>query len=202
MTLGARDEVLVRGANVMLGYWNSPHQTRAAIDPQGWLHTGDIGRLDAEGRLYIVGRLKEILVTSTGEKVAPAAMELAITEDPLFEQAMVVGEGQPFVAALVVLASEGWKGLAAQLGIDAMGPGALERSEVEEAVLQRLQARLGAFPSSVRVRRAWLSLEPWTVDEGLLTPTLKLRRKPLEQRFAKQIRYLYSRPSDDVMRQE
>ncbi|MCV4726187.1 hypothetical protein OFD51_34645, partial [Escherichia coli] len=70
-------------------------------------------------------------------------------------------------ASLVVLASEGWKALAAQLGIDAMGPGALERSEVEEAVLQRLQARLGTFPSSVRVRRAWLTLEPWTVDEGL-----------------------------------
>ena len=92
--LAGQDELLVRGPNVMLGYWNRPQDTREAIDADGWLHTGDQARIVGD-HLYITGRLKEILVTSTGEKVAPADLEMAITSDPLLAQAMVVGEGMP-----------------------------------------------------------------------------------------------------------
>src|SRR5450830_341006 len=81
--LGDRDELLVRGSNLMLGYWNNPEKTREAIDAEGWLHTGDVARIEADGHVFIVGRLKEILVMSTGEKVPPGDLELAITEDPL-----------------------------------------------------------------------------------------------------------------------
>ena len=91
--LAGQNELLVRGPNVMLGYWNRPQDTREAIDADGWLHTGDQARIVGR-HLYITGRLKDILVTSTGEKIAPTDLEMAITSDPLFAQVMVVGEGQ------------------------------------------------------------------------------------------------------------
>jgi long-chain acyl-CoA synthetase len=187
--LGPADELLVRGPNVMLGYWNDPAKTAETIDADGWLHTGDIARIDDAGHVYIVGRIKDILVTSTGEKVPPADLELAITEDPLFEQVFVMGEGKPFVAALAVLNRDAWNALAQAHGLPA---DALHVPETKQAVLERLQPRLAPFPSYARVRQVWLSLEPWTTDNGLITPTMKLRRRQLEQRFAREIEAIYA----------
>ena len=189
--LGDKDELLVRGPNVMLGYWNRPADTAQAIDADGWLHTGDQARIE-DGRVYIVGRLKEILVLSTGQKVAPDDLELAITDDPLIDQAMVVGEGMSHVAALLVLDREAWKELAMSLRLPPEQSEALGSKQVLESVLERIRARLSSFPAHARVRSAWLSLEPWTIDNGLLTPTLKLKRSEMELRFAKQIRSLYA----------
>lgn len=191
--LGERDELLVRGPNVMLGYWNDPVKTRDTMTADGWLRTGDIGRIDAEGHVHIVGRLKEILVTSTGEKLPPADIELAIAEDPLFEQVMVLGEGRPFVSALAVLNREGWTALARELGLDPDDPRSTQRPEAQQTALARIQPRLASFPSYARVRGVWLTLEPWTTDNALITPTMKLRRKQLEQRFAAQIEQIYAR---------
>jgi len=106
--LGERDELLVRGAGVMLGYWENPEATRRAIDPHGWFHTGDQARI-VNGRVSIVGRIKEVLVLSTGEKVSPADVELAIQQDAAFAQVMLVGEARPYLAALVVLDREAWQ---------------------------------------------------------------------------------------------
>lgn len=190
--LGAGDELLVRGPNVMLGYWNAPEMTRHAIDADGWLHTGDIARIDANGHVHIVGRIKEILVTSTGEKLHPGALELAITEDALFEQALVVGEGRPFVAALLVLNTQAWMALAEGLGLDASARDSLHDARVRGAVIERLQHRLDAFPAYAQVRSVWMSLEPWTTEAGLVTPTLKNRRQALQERFVKEIDALYA----------
>ncbi len=88
--IGDGDELLARSPGVMLGYWNKPEETHAAIDVDGWLHTGDKARI-SDAHIFISGRIKEILVTSTGEKVPPGDLEMAITQDPLFDQAMVVG---------------------------------------------------------------------------------------------------------------
>ncbi|HET8747019.1 MAG TPA: AMP-binding protein [Ramlibacter sp.] len=189
--LGAHDELLVRGPNVMLGYWHEPAPTAASVTADGWLHTGDIAAFDPGGHVHIVGRIKEILVTSTGEKVPPADLEMAIAEDPLFEQVMVLGEGRPYLAALVVLNREGWTALAAGLRLDAGAPDVLGRPEVHSAVLQRVEERVASFPSYARVRQVWLTLEPWSTDEGLITPTLKLRRRQLQERFAAAIEGLY-----------
>jgi len=100
--LGENDALLIRGPNVMLGYWNDSEATRAVLSPDGWLNSGDIARID-EGRITITGRLKEIIVMSTGEKVPPADMEAAILRDALFEQAMLIGEGRSYLSVLVVL---------------------------------------------------------------------------------------------------
>jgi long-chain acyl-CoA synthetase len=190
LRLGANDELLVRGPNVMRGYWNNPEASRQALDADGWLHTGDKARIDA-GRVYIVGRLKDILVLSTAEKVSPTDLELAIGEDPLFEQVMVVGEGMPYVAALLVLNADTWRDVAASLGVDPHDPRSLSASIVSSAVLRRIGERLAPFPVHARVRSVWLTLEPWTTEDGLITPTLKIKRQELEARFAREIAQLF-----------
>ena len=189
--LAGQNELLVRGPNVMLGYWNRPQDTREAIDADGWLHTGDQARVRGH-HLYITGRLKEILVTSTGEKIAPADVEMAITADPLFAQAMVVGEGMPHLAALIVLDPEAWREAAKKLGLDAADPASLKATALLQAVRDRIRKLLRSFPSHARVRETWLSLEPWTIENGLLTPTLKIKRPVLGERYAREIRELYA----------
>ncbi len=195
LKLGNDGELLVRSASVMLGYWRHPDATRDAFDPQGWLRTGDQARIES-GRVYIVGRLKEILVLSTAEKIAPGDLEMAITADPLFDQAMVVGEGRPHLGALVVLNGEAWPAFAQSCGVPPAEARALAAPAVAEAVLKRIEARLQPFPAPARVRSVWLTLDPWTIENGLITPTMKLKRAELEKRFATAIAGLYgtSRP--------
>jgi len=190
LRLGASDEVLVKSPGVMRGYWNRPEDTRKALDADGWLHTGDIGRLEM-GRLYIMGRIKEILVLSTAEKVAPADLEMAITADPLFQQAMVVGEGKAYLSALLVVNQRAWGELCASLGLAAEDPNALASAGVTKSALDRVAARLEPFPAQARVRKVWLTREPWTIEAGLITPTMKLKREALAQQLKGQIEALY-----------
>jgi long-chain acyl-CoA synthetase len=170
------DSVLqVRGPNVMLGYWNNPEATAKVKDAEGWLDTGDQAKWK-EGFLYITGRIKEILVLGNGEKLPPADMELAILLDPVFEQAIVVGEGKPFLTALVVLNE---KEAAKAGGID------------EKTAAARIASLIKAFPGYAQIRRVAIVGEKWTVDNGLLTPTLKVRRSKVLERYQDRIAELY-----------
>lgn len=189
--LGDRHELLVRGANVMSAYWRNPDASAAIIDSQGWLHSGDQARIDPDGHITITGRLKEIIVLANGEKVAPAEIEMAITSDRLFEQSLVVGEGRPYLAALVVLNENEWPMLAASLGIAAASPAVLASAQVEQALLERLAPKLAYFPGYARIRRLQASLSPWKVQDGLVTATMKLRRQQLLDRYAPDIEKLY-----------
>jgi long-chain acyl-CoA synthetase len=190
--LGERDELLVRGANVMLGYWENPEATREALDPYGWLHTGDQARI-VDGRIYIVGRIKEILVLSNGAKVPPGDIELAILEDTAFSQALVVGEGRPFLTALVVLDAESWPELTREARVNPQDPRALESRELQRLLLKRIDRRLTSAPGIVRIHAVHASLARWTIDNGLLTPTNKPRRAEIERRFAAEIEAAYAR---------
>lgn len=190
--LGKENELLVKGPNLMRGYWQDPAATAAAIDREGWFHTGDQARLDRDGRITITGRLKEIIVLSTGEKVPPSDMELAILGDPLFDQVMIVGEGRPYLAALAVLNPAGLGRLAKSLGIDRRQEEILTDRQVESLLQERIAARLNAFPGYAQVRRVRALREPWEVANGLLTATLKLRRKQMLERFADEIAALYA----------
>jgi long-chain acyl-CoA synthetase len=176
---------------VMMGYWNNPVATRQAIDPDGWLHTGDQAEFVGT-HLRIIGRIKEIVVMSNGEKLPPADIEAAITLDPLFEQAMIIGEGKPYLTALLVLNAEQWPEVAAEFGLDPNDPASLNDS----ALLQKMQARvthlLRDFPGYAKVRRIALSLEPWSVDNGCLTATMKLKRNAVVQRYAQAIEQMYA----------
>jgi long-chain acyl-CoA synthetase len=190
--LGEMDELLVRGDNVMKGYWKRPEDTAKVLEPDGWLHTGDRARLDG-GRIYIVGRLKDIIVTSTGEKVPPADLELAIQAEPLFSQVLVIGEQRPFLSVLAVVDHARWRGLATQLGLDAQDPKALESDAVQRWAVARVAGLVKSFPSYATPKRVWLTAQPWTIDNGLMTPTLKLKRPALEKRYAQEIEGLYRR---------
>jgi len=189
--LGPEGELFVRGPNLMQGYWTQADATAQVIDADGWLHTGDIAEM-RDGYVAIRGRLKEILVTSTGEKVSPVDMEMALTMDPLFDQAMIVGEGRPYLTALLVLAQEPWLRLARGLGLDPAAPGAVHDPRIVEAAFTRVADRLGTFPGYAQIRALHLSLSPWTVDNGLITPTMKIKRPELQALFADAIDALYA----------
>jgi long-chain acyl-CoA synthetase len=190
--IGDNDELLVRGPTVMLGYWRRPEQTRRTIEADGWLHTGDQARIEA-GRIFITGRIKDIIVTSTGEKIAPADLETAITSDPLFEQAMVVGERRPHLAALVVLNADEWARESVRL--DSEAEEGSERSAERQAafLLGRIAETVKGFPAYATPQTVWWTTESWTIAGGLLTPTLKIKRIAMAERFAAQINALYAR---------
>jgi long-chain acyl-CoA synthetase len=190
VALSPKGELLVRAPSVMSGYWGRPEATRETIDADGWLHTGDLAEI-SDGIIRIRGRLKEILVTSSGEKVPPADMQLALTLDPLFDQALVLGEGRPYLAALLVLNPQAWDQVAAGLGLDPADGASLENGRALRYVRERVRDLLKGFPGYAQVRAIHLTLEPWTVENGLLTPTLKVKRQPLESRFAPVIQALY-----------
>lgn len=190
--LGEDNEIQVSSPSVMKGYWNRPQATREAFTEDGWLKTGDVGECDSEGFLRIVGRIKEIIVTSTGEKVPPADLELAIEIDPLFEQAYVIGENRPFISTIVVLNKEEWRKLAETLDLDPNDPESLMATVTRNAILKRIKSAVKDFPQYALPRNVHMTLEPWTIENGLLTPTLKLKRKVLAEKFAPQIQALYA----------
>ena len=185
------NEIQVKGPSVMKGYWKRPDDTAKVLSPDGWLSTGDVGEFNEEGLLRIRGRIKEIIVTSTGEKVPPVDLELALETDPLFAQTYVVGEARPFISFVAVLNPEEWKKFAAKLGVDPKDTLALQSNAVRSAVLKRARAAAADSPHYALPRNVALTLDPWTIDNGLLTPTLKLKRKPLAEKFAAQIEEMY-----------
>ena len=189
--IGENRELQVRSRSVMRGYWKREADTAAAfID--GWLRTGDQAAIE-HGRIRILGRLKEIIVTSTGEKIAPADLEQAITSDALFEQAFAFGDNRPFIACIVVLNRSAWARLAGELQLAADAPDSLRAPAAVAAVLERIRALTHSFPHYAQPRAVVLSLEPWTSENTLMTPTLKLKRQNLMAHFANDIERLYRR---------
>lgn len=160
-------ELLVRGAMVMQGYWHNYGATHQVIDEQGWLNTGDIVEI-RERRIYIRGRSKNILVLSNGEKIAPEDIESAVLQDEIFEQVMVVGEARPYLALLAVT-----------------------KGGDEQELLRRANHCIRHLPRYARIRRVIVAPEPWSADNGLLTPTLKIKRNAVYQRYLPQIEALY-----------
>ena len=190
--LGPQNELWVRGPSIMQGYWKRPEDTAAVLDAEGWLHTGDQAAVE-NGHLRITGRIKEILVLSNGEKVPPVDIEQALELEPLFEQALVVGDGRPFLTAVLVVNDDHWRELATRLALDPEAPESLEDPRVQREALRRAQAATRQFPGYARIRGVVLERRPWTVEDGLLTPTLKLRRGPVIQRYRAALDRLYAR---------
>jgi long-chain acyl-CoA synthetase len=190
LRVSEKNELLARGPVIMLGYWNNQEATAAVVDSEGWFHTGDKARIE-NNHVYITGRIKEIIVLANGEKVPPADMEMSIALDTLFEQVMVIGDGRPFLTALLVLNPERWELVAAELQLDANNPGAPRSEAVEQLVSDKLVRRLAEFPGYARIHRLTCTLEPWTIENELITPTLKLKRNRIMERFAADIDRMY-----------
>lgn len=188
--LGEMDELLVKGPQVMKGYWKRPEATEAAF-VDGWFRTGDQADLSDGGRVRIKGRIKEIIVTSTGEKISPVDVEFAIQSDHLFQQVMVLGDNRPYIAALVVVNPQLWEELCQSMELDPNAPETLTNHDVQRAVVKRIRHAARNIPQYGIPRIVAITREPWSIDNGLLTPTMKLRRPQLMEHFAETIEKLY-----------
>jgi long-chain acyl-CoA synthetase len=188
--IGELDELIVRSPGVMSGYWNQPQATAEMLDGEGWLKTGDQVRVQ-DGHLFITGRIKDILVLANGEKVPPADIELAITGDPLFEQVLVIGEGRPFLSALVVLNPDVYAELAKAEGLPADPMTADADGRLEPILQSRIESRLTGFPGHAKIRRVALAACPWSIENDRMTPTMKLKRAKILADYREALTRLY-----------
>ncbi len=185
-------EVLTRGPHVMAGYWeNEPATAEAIVD--GWLHTGDLGELDADGFLTITGRKKELIVLSTGKNVAPVAVEGTLLVDPLIEQVAVIGDDRPYLVALIVPNFGELRQQLRQAGVDVPESDSelVRLPRAQEIVAAAVEARCAELASWERVKKFALLARPFSIASEELTPTLKLRRNIIQERYADVIEKLY-----------
>jgi long-chain acyl-CoA synthetase len=184
------DEVLVRGPIVMAGYYKDPERTAEAIDADGWMHTGDIGTIDADGYVKIVDRKKELIITAGGKNISPANVEHLLLQHPLIGQACAIGDRRPFVSALVVLDAEMAPVWARRHGIEAADLAA--HPEVLAEVQRAVDAANEHLARVEQVKRFTVLPAEWTPESGELTPTLKMRRRVIVDRYAPEIEAMYS----------
>jgi long-chain acyl-CoA synthetase len=190
--LGEQDEIQVRGPNVMLGYWNRPAETAAMFTDDGWLRTGDVGAIDADGFLRVTDRIKDIVVTSGGKNIAPAGIESQVGKDHYIEQIAVVGEGRKYVGALVVPSFEALEEWAREQRIRFADRTELLRDHaVVEFIRERIQRQSQNLASFERIRRFHLLERGFSLSHGEITPTLKLKRKVIQERYREIIDRLY-----------
>jgi long-chain acyl-CoA synthetase len=194
MRVADDNELLVRGGVVFGGYWHNERATKEAISDDGWFHTGDLGAIDDRGFLTIIGRKKEIIVTAGGKNVAPAVLEDRLRANPLISQAMAVGDAKPFVAALITIDPEafvGWKernGKAADASVGDLANDPDLIAEIDLAVKEANQA----VSHAEAIRKFSILPVDFTEDTGELTPTMKVKRKVVAEKFASEIEALYS----------
>ena len=195
----ADGEILVRGPIVMGGYYKDPELTMATIDADGWLRTGDVGELDADGFLKIIDRKKELIITSGGKNVSPAQVEYELQRHPLIGQALAVGDRRNYVTALLVLDPETTPAWAREGGISF---DSLADLAVHPQVLAEVERGVAAANSHLarpeQVRRFTLLPAEWTARSGELTPSMKRRRRVIIDRYAKEIEDLYASPAEST----
>jgi long-chain acyl-CoA synthetase len=187
-------EVICRGGNVFRGYLNDPEKTADALDADGWLHSGDIGEFDADGYVKIVDRKKELIITAGGKNISPANLEAALKAFSLIGQACVIGDGRPFVSALLVLDPEVAPAWAKQHGLDgATLPELAEHPDVRAEVERYVAEANRRFSNVEQVKKFALLGEEWLPDSEELTPTMKLKRRGIHTKYAEVIEELYTR---------
>ncbi len=185
-------EILLKGPHVFRGYWKNPEATAEAIE-DGWFHTGDVGALDEDGYLSITGRKKEILVTAGGKNVAPAVLEDRLRAHPLVSQTIVVGDGKPFIAALITIDEEMLPAWLANNGLEAMDvPAAAENEAVLEALQGAVDDANKAVSKAESIRKFEVLESDFTIESGHLTPSLKLKRSVVMDEYAEAVERLYS----------
>jgi long-subunit acyl-CoA synthetase (AMP-forming) len=192
--LGDDGELLVRSDVVMLGYRNLPDRSAEAIDADGWLHTGDIAQIDADGYVRIVDRKKEIIINAAGKNMSPANIEATVkSASPLIGQAVVIGDGRPYNTALIVLDADFAPAWVAQQGIEGADLAALAgREDVRAAVQAGIDAANAKLARVEQIKRFHLVAGDWLPGGDELTPTMKLKRRPIADKYAAEIAALYA----------
>jgi len=190
--IGKYDEILVRGPNVMKGYYKDPEATAEVIDSDGWLHTGDQGRFDADGNLIITGRLKEIIVTSHGKNVAPSPIENRIRASKYIHQCMLCGDNEKSITALVVPERSAIENFAREKHLEVDDyESLLTTTPVRNLITREIRSATGHLAEHEKVTRFTLLPEPFAVENDMLTPTLKLRRPKIARRYQDTIAAMY-----------
>ena len=194
-------EILTKGPHVMTGYWKNPDATSETI-VDGWLHTGDVGRLDEDGYLFITDRMKDLFVTSAGKNIAPAELERLLCRDEYIDQAVVYGDGRQFVSALIVTGFEKLQKVADENGwpVDSDDDFIIS-PEVLAFLQQRIEAVMQEVSQPERVKRFLALARPFQVEDGELTATLKVRRRHIISRYEEHLAALYDN-RDGTQRQE
>jgi long-chain acyl-CoA synthetase len=187
-------EVLIRGGIVMRGYWKNEEATKEAIDSEGFFHTGDLGELDSDGFLKITGRKKEILVTAGGKNVAPAVLEDRLRAHRLVSQCIVVGDQRPFIGALITLDEEALPGWLESKGKPAHQTAAQVREDPE--LMAEIDAAVKdankAVSQAEAIKKFTILGTDFTEDNGMLTPSLKLKRSVVMKQFDADVEELYA----------
>jgi long-chain acyl-CoA synthetase len=190
--IGPNEEILVRGPNVMLGYYKKPDETAQAIDPEGWFHTGDQGRFDSQGNLIITGRIKEIIINAYGKNIPPVPIEHALLCSSFIEQATVIGDKRPYLVGLIVPARLTLEDYARENKIAYQRfEELLNHPQIISLFRSEIDRCLAPFASYEQIRKFHLIPEPFTVENGLLTPTLKVRRNEVSRVFENLINSMY-----------
>ena len=187
-------ELLFRGGQVFAGYWDDEEATAAVLERDGWFHTGDLGEVDDEGFVRITGRKKEIIVTAGGKNVAPAVLEDRLRAHGLVDQCIVVGDGQPFIGALITLDREHLEKWAEQHGLTgrAARPAALvDHPDLLAAIQEAVDDANQAVSQAESIRKFTVLEDEWTEEGGQLTPSLKLRRSVVTRECKDEIAALY-----------
>jgi long-chain acyl-CoA synthetase len=188
-------ELLIRGGVVMAGYRNQPEQTAEAIDADGWLHTGDIAEIDDDGYVTIVDRKKELIINAAGKNMSPANIEAALkTASPLIGQACCIGDGRSYNTALIVLDSDFAPAWAGQHGLPEASLRALAGDErVREAIQEGVDSANAKLARVEQIKKFTIIAGDWQPGGDELTPTMKLRRKPIAEKYAREIEAMYAR---------
>ncbi|MFW5952015.1 MAG: AMP-dependent synthetase/ligase [Gemmatimonadota bacterium] len=189
--IAADGEILVRGPQVMQGYYKLPEATAEAIDGDGWFHTGDIGEIDADGYLRITDRKKDLIVTAGGKNIAPQPIENRVKESPYIDEAVMVGDRRPYPILLLVANAGKLEEWAESEGIPARGAELLEEPRARSKLEEEALGRLDEFARFERPKKTAVLAVEFTVESGVLTPTQKVKRRVVEERFAPVIRALY-----------
>ena len=190
--IAADGEILARGDNIMRGYLNKEAETKEAIDPDGWFHTGDIGIFDEDGHLVITDRKKNIIVTSGGKNVAPQPIENNVMNSQYIEQAVVLGERRRFCSAVIVPAREALLNWANRENIThAEYQDLLKDSRVYAFIEQEIDRLTQNFANFERIKKFFMLPDPFTQEAGELTPTLKVKRKVVEEKYGREIEEIY-----------
>lgn len=185
-------EILTRGPHVMRGYWNNPEATAEVIDPDGWFHTGDVGAFSPDGFLTITDRKKDLIKTSGGKMVAPQNLEAALKADPYIADGVILGDRRKFITALLVPNLAKVEAFARKQGIPI--PSAeelLKRPEIQQLFWERVERVNRPLAPFEQIKKFTLLPEPFTLSEGVLTPTLKVKRRVIAERYASQIESMY-----------
>ena len=187
------DEILMRGGLVTQGYYKNEEATAETFDADGWLHTGDLGRIDEHGYLTIIGRKKEIIINAAGKNIAPAKLENLVKQSPLIDQACVVGDGRRYITLVLSIDPEAAAGWAAKQGIEYTDLNAFADHEAVQTEIERIVEEANSHVARVEQAKKWfVAGDEWSPESGELTPSLKLKRRVVLERYEPQIEAMYT----------